>query len=73
MPTTNALEYNDSGFLRPQIILFGNSDYASVVIHYRNKSRVVAQSSMVDVVADLAMELRNDAELARRVWVLWGS
>jgi hypothetical protein len=57
----------------PQIILFGNSDYASVVIHYRNKSRVVAQSSMVDVVADLAMELRNDAELARRVWALWGS
>ena len=53
------------------VSIFGSSEYACVIVSVGGEKRPILQSGRVDVIADLAMDLRNDRELALSAWMGW--
>lgn len=54
--------------MNPAVTLLGSTEFACVLVRHLGCTRVVCQSDRVDLIADLAMELSNDRELAICAW-----
>jgi hypothetical protein len=53
---------------RSNVKVLGHSEFIAVLVTVGGYSRVVAQGSCVDVLADFAMDLSADAEMAQCAW-----